>query len=67
MADARKISRPTLYGILDEKQPVTAEMAVRFDKLFGNGPNLCIDLQRAYGLTIAEQSMTWPDSTDSAR
>ena len=30
VADALGISRQTLYGILNEKQPVTAEMAVRF-------------------------------------
>ena len=46
---------------------VAAEMAVRFDKLFGNGPNFWINLQRAYDLAIAEQSMTRPDSTRSAR
>ena len=53
VADALKISRQTLYDILDEKQPVTAEMAVRFGKLFGNGPNLWINLQRAYDLAEA--------------
>ena len=53
MADALKISRQTLYDILDEKQPVTAEMAVRFSKLFGNGPNFWINLQRAYDLAMS--------------
>ena len=52
MADALKISRQTLYDILDEKQPVTAEMAVRFGKLFGNGSNFWINLQRAYDLAM---------------
>ena len=37
VAAALGISRQTLYDILNEKQPVTAEMAVRFGKLFGNG------------------------------
>ena len=37
MAEALGISRQTLYDILNEKQPVTAAMAVRFGKLFGNG------------------------------
>ncbi|HEX2727373.1 MAG TPA: HigA family addiction module antitoxin, partial [Beijerinckiaceae bacterium] len=32
------ISRQTLYDILDEKQPVTAAMALRLGKFFGNGP-----------------------------
>ena len=57
VADALKISRQTLYDILNEKQPVTAEMAVRFGKLFGNGPNLWINLQRAYDLAIAQRAV----------
>ena len=57
VADALKISRQTLYDILNEKQPVTAEMAVRFGKLFGNGPNFWINLQRAYDLAIAMRAV----------
>ena len=57
VADALKISRQTLYDILNEKQPVTAEMAVRFGKLFGNGSNLWINLQRAYDLAIARRAV----------
>ena len=57
VADALKISRQTLYDILNEKQPVTAEMAVRFGKLFGNGPNFWINLQRAYDLAIAQRAV----------
>ena len=57
VADALKISRQTLYDILNEKQPVTAEMAVRFGKLFGNGSNFWINLQRAYDLAIAQRSV----------
>lgn len=53
VADALKISRQTLYDIFNEKQPVTAEMAVRLGKLFGNGPNLWINLQCAYDLATA--------------
>ncbi len=37
LAGALGISRQTLSDIVNEKQPVTAEMAVRFGKLFGNG------------------------------
>ena len=32
-------------------------MAVRFGKLFGNGPNLWINLQRAYDLAVAQRSL----------
>lgn len=54
VARALGISRQHLYDILNERQPVTAEMAVRFGKLLGNGPRLWISLQRNYDLAMAE-------------
>ena len=51
------ISRQTLYDILSEKRPVTAEMAVRFGKLFGNGPGFWVNLQRNHDLALAERSV----------
>ena len=57
VADALKIARQTFCDILDEKQPVTAEIAVRFGKLFGNGPGFWVNLQRAYDLAIAQRSV----------
>lgn len=51
------ISRQTLYDILDEKQPVTPGMALRLGKLLGNGPELWINLQRAYDLAVAEREL----------
>ena len=57
VAAALGISRQTLYDILNEKQPVTAEMAVRFGKLFGNGPGFWVNLQRNYDLARAERSV----------
>ena len=51
------ISRQTLYDILDEKQPVTPGMALRLGKLCGNGPDLWINMQRAYDLRIAETKL----------
>ena len=48
VADALGISRQTLYDILNEKQPVTAEMAVRFGKLFGKRGRFWINLQRSH-------------------
>jgi antitoxin HigA-1 len=51
------ISRQTLYDILDEKQPVTPAMALRLGKLLGNGPDLWINLQRAYDLAVAEHEL----------
>lgn len=57
IAEALGISRQTLYDILNEKQPVTAEMAVRFGKLFGNGAGFWVNLQRIYDLALAEQAV----------
>jgi addiction module HigA family antidote len=57
LARSLGISRQTLYDIINERQPVTAEMAVRFGKLFGNGASFWINLQRNYDLEIAEKSV----------
>ena len=57
VAEALRISRQTLYDILNEKQPVTAEMAVRFGKLFGNGAGFWVNLQRIYDLALAEPAV----------
>ncbi len=51
------ISRQTLYDILEEKQPVTPAMALRFGKLCGNGPRLWINIQRTYDLWKAENEI----------
>ena len=55
VANALGISRRSLIAVLDEKQPVTAEMAVRFGKLFGNGASFWMNLQRGYDLAVAER------------
>lgn len=51
------ISRQTLYDLLNEKQAVTADMAVRLGKLFGNGPQFWLNLQKNHDLHLAEQSV----------
>lgn len=56
-ARALQISRQTLYDILNERQPVSAEMAVRLGKYLGNGPHLWINLQRSFDLAIAQQNV----------
>lgn len=47
------ISRQSLYDILNEKQPVTAKMALRIGKLCGNGPEIWLRMQDAYDLRKA--------------
>jgi addiction module HigA family antidote len=51
------ISRQHLYDILDEKKAVTPATALRLGKLFGNGPDLWINLQRSYDLAQAETKL----------
>ena len=51
------VSRPTLYDILAEKQPITPAMALRIGKLCGNGPDLWINMQRAHDLDVAEKEL----------
>jgi addiction module HigA family antidote len=51
------VSRQALYDILAEKQPITPAMALRIGKLCGNGPELWIDMQRAYDLDAAEKAL----------
>lgn len=57
IADLLGISRQTLYDIINEKQPVTAAMAVRLGKLCGNGPALWLNLQKRYDLEQAEREV----------
>ena len=54
------ISQQTLYDILNERQPITAEMAVRFGKLFGNGACFWVNMRRAFDLAIAERNVDCP-------
>jgi antitoxin HigA-1 len=51
------ISRQTLYDILNEKQPVTATMALRIGKLCGDGPDIWLNLQKRYDLRIAAREL----------
>ena len=57
LAAALGISRQTLYDILCERRPVTAGMAVRFGKLFGNGPGFWVNLQGAYDMERARRAV----------
>ena len=61
LARSLGISRQTLYDILNERQPVTAEMAVRFGKLFGNGSRFWVSMQRAFDIAKAEETVDVSD------
>jgi addiction module HigA family antidote len=57
IAQALGVSRQTLYDLMDEKQSVTAEMALRLGKLVGNGGEFWLALQAAWDLHQARQQL----------
>ena len=65
VSDALGISMQTLDDILNEKQPVTAEMAVRIGKLFGNGASFWMNLQRIRDLAFVEPAEGRLGETDA--
>lgn len=44
------ISRQHLYDIMEERKPVTPNVAVRLGKMFGNGAEVWVRMQAAYDL-----------------
>ena len=51
------VSRQTLYEVLTEKQPVTANLAVRLGKLCGDGPDIWLRMQQNYDRDVAEHAL----------
>jgi antitoxin HigA-1 len=51
------VSRQLVHGIMSERLPVSAEMAVRLGKWCGNGAQLWLALQRDYDLWEAEKRL----------
>ncbi len=51
------VSRQTLYDVLNEKQPITANLALRIGKLVGGGAEIWLRMQQAYDLAIAEKAL----------
>jgi addiction module HigA family antidote len=51
------ISRQTLYEVLSEKQPVTANLAVRLGKLLGDGPDIWLRMQQVHDREAAETEL----------
>ena len=52
------VSRQQLHKILAGKGAVTAEMATRLGKYCGNGPELWLNMQSAYDLWHAQQTLS---------
>jgi addiction module HigA family antidote len=51
------VSRQILSAILNERRPITPEMAVRIGHYIGNGPAMWASMQTNYDLWNAEQKM----------
>lgn len=51
------ISRQHLYDILEERKPITPEVAVKIGKLCGNGAGIWARMQLAYDTWHAERSV----------
>jgi addiction module HigA family antidote len=51
------VSRQTLYDVLNEKQQITANLALRIGKLVGDGPEIWLAMQQSYDLEIAERAL----------
>src|SRR5918911_595294 len=54
---AKRIGVPDnrLYQIIEGKRSITADTALRLGQFFGTGPELWLNLQKAYELRLAEQ------------
>jgi antitoxin HigA-1 len=56
-AAALGISRQTLYDLLDQKQGVSAAMAVRLSAVVGSSPEFWLNLQTAHDLWQASRDV----------
>jgi antitoxin HigA-1 len=61
IADAMKMSRNQLYLILNEKQPVTPDTAIRLAAALGGLPRPWLNMQAAYDLWHAEKRIDVSD------
>ena len=53
LAKALGISRNTLYNLLDQKQGVTAAMAVRLEAVLGSSAEMWLGMQASHDLWLA--------------
>ena len=57
LAEHLHVSRMTVNRLINERQSLSPDMALRLGKLFGNSPGFWLNLQNAYDLSKAEHSM----------
>jgi addiction module HigA family antidote len=56
LAEHLGVSRQTLYDIINAKRAVTADIAARLGRAFGNSPLFWLNLQSQYDAWHAERS-----------
>jgi addiction module HigA family antidote len=54
-ADRLGVSRLTVSEVINEKRPVTPDMAMRLGRLLGNGPEVWLRMQQTLDLWDLEQ------------
>ena len=57
LAELLNVSRMTINRLVNERQAVSPNMALRLGRLFGNNPDFWLNLQNAYDLKRAEHSI----------
>ena len=57
LAEHLNVSRMTVNRLVNERQAISPDMALRLGKLFGNSPDFWLNLQNAYDLSVREHSM----------
>ena len=57
LAEYLNVSRMTVNRLVNGRQAISPEMALRLGKLFGNSPDFWLNLQNAYDLKVAEHSI----------
>lgn len=56
IARALGISRETLYNILNEKRPITPNVALRLAKALGSSAEFWLSMQAKYDLAVAAEA-----------
>lgn len=55
IANRLHISRQHLYDIMEERDPISPQVAAKLGKLFGNGGGIWLRMQAAHDLWMAER------------
>lgn len=56
LAERLGVSRRTVNEIIQERRPVTTDMACRLGRAFGNSPQFWLDMQQAVDLYEAQEA-----------